>query len=76
MRRMIIFLIRRRLGLRKLEPFQFDNQRSKTDWYMFTNREILKHSTDDFGNEFYEPSRVSLNWLLDEKCKVVKMQVS
>ena len=76
MRRLIIFLVRRRLGLHKLEPFRFENQKSRTDWYMFTDKKILKHTTDEFGYEIIEESGVSLNWLLDEKCKIVKMQVS
>lgn len=76
MRRIIIFLIRKRLGLRKSEPFRFENQKSRTDWYMFTDKKVLKHTTDDRGNELLEESRVSLNWLLDDNCKVVKMQVS
>lgn len=76
MRRLIIFLIRKRLGLRKSEPFRFENQKSRTDWYMFTDIDILKHTTDERGNEVIRQSTVSLNWLLDEKCKIVKMQVS
>lgn len=64
MRRLIIFLIRKRLGLRAYEPFQFENQ--KTDAiYCFTKHEILK---DEYG--IISASGVSLNWLLDKECSV------
>lgn len=72
-RRIVIFLVRKRLGLKAYEGFQFDNQKSKTDWYMFTNYEVLKVTYNDHD---ICQSSVSLNWLLDSKCKVHKIDVS
>jgi hypothetical protein len=66
--RLIIFLIRRRLGLKKYEHFRFDNQKSK-DVYYFTATELMKIWA--FGDE---KSGVSLNWLLDPECKIVKLK--
>jgi hypothetical protein len=65
MKRLIIFLIRKRLGLKKKELFKFSNQ-SHNDVYYFTDVNIMKLETGDTT-----PSRVSLNWLLDDECKVV-----
>lgn len=68
-RRIVIFLVRKRLGLKAYEGFQFDNQKSKTDWYMFTDDEVLKVTYND---HYICQSSVSLNWLLDGNCKVHK----
>lgn len=77
MRRLIItFLIRRRLKLKKGEMFQFENQKNKSEWYYFTNTGVMK--------QFYNPytdkngvrsSNVSLRWLLDDRCKIIKKEV-
>lgn len=40
MKRLILFLIRRRLGLKKYEPFQFNNQKSDAVYY-FTEDGIM-----------------------------------
>ena len=66
LRRLIIFLIRLRLHLKKGQKFQFDNQ--KTDAvYWFTEGALMKMEK----GLRYESS-VSLNWLLNEDCKVVE----
>lgn len=67
----IIFLIRRRLGLKKYENFQFDNQKNKEEWYYFAERTILKIC----DNGMVKTSDVSLTWLLDDRCKIIKKEV-
>ena len=63
--RLIIFLIRLKLHLKKGQRFQFDNQ--KTDSvYWFTEGTLMKM---EYGRR-YEAS-VSLNWLLNPDCKVI-----
>lgn len=69
MKRLIIFLVRRRLGLKKEERFQFTNQKTK-DIYFFTDTELMKAEYITGG--VIRPSRVSLNWLLDDTCKITK----
>lgn len=64
MRRVIIFLICKRLGLRKYQDFQFMNQKTDAVYY-FTEINIMKK---EFG--ISRPSSVSLNWLLDKDCRV------
>lgn len=62
--RLIIFLVRLRLHLKKGQKFQFDNQ--KTDSvYWFTEGTLMKME----NGRRYESS-VSLNWLLNEDCKI------
>lgn len=62
--RLVIFLIRLKLHVRKGERFQFDNQ--KTDSvYWFTESSLMKM---EHGHR-YEAS-VSLNWLLNSDCKI------
>ena len=69
MKRIIIFLIRKRLGLKKGQPFIFSNQRLKEEYYYFTKDAVMKHNIH--GEE--ESSTVSLNWLLDDKCEIEKI---
>lgn len=64
--KLIIFLIRMKLHLRKGEQFQFDNQ--KTDSvYWFTEGSLMK-----MERGFRYESSVSLNWLLNKDCKIRK----
>ena len=65
-KRIIIFLIRKRLGLKTGQPFRFDNQKSKIEYYWFAETMILKMNEDGI----VEYSHVALNWLLDDKCRI------
>lgn len=67
MKLIIIFLIRKKLGLKKYQVFRFANQKSNA-FYWFTNNSILKSW---HGN--ITPSGVSLNWLLDNECFINKL---
>ena len=64
MKRLIIFLIRKRLGLKERQAFQFVNQKSNAVYY-FTEDAIIKAWR---GN--IDKSTVSLNWLLDDECEI------
>lgn len=63
MKRLIITLIRKRLGLNKYERFRFSNQK-KPGVYYFTEDMLMK---DEHG--LITPAGVSVNWLLDECCE-------
>ena len=71
-KRLIIFLVRKRLDLKKYEAFRFSNQKSKTEFYYFSDTEVRK-----IGGMYFEagsePSSVSLNWLLDDNCQIKKL---
>ena len=64
MKRFIIFLIRKRLGVKKYESFRFENQKSNAVYY-FTETGVMKNWRGEI-----EPSNVSINWLIDDNCKV------
>lgn len=73
---LILFLIRKKLGLKKFEMFQFGNQREKTEWYYFGSTCIMKQYYNSISESTYDsPSNVSLNWLLDDRCKIIKKEV-
>ena len=69
MKKLILFLVRKHLGLRKWETFQFANQKDKRDYYYFADDALRKMC---YAKGLPEDSHVSLNWLLDDKCEVVK----
>lgn len=52
-RRLVIFLIRRRLGVRRYRLFQFEDQLDDS-WYYFTGTHLMK-TTDD-GTRTSNPS--------------------
>ena len=68
--RIIIFLLRKRLHLKKYEQFQFKNQNSKNDYYYFASKKLMKNNKK---YNFCEESNVSLNWLLSKDCHIEKM---
>lgn len=67
MRRTVVFLIRKKLGLKKYEKFRFTNQKSNAVYY-FTEDTVMK---EWYGSTTL--SGVSLNWLLDDDCTIEKV---
>lgn len=67
MNRLILFLIRVKLGLKKYESFRFINQKT-TAVYYFTSNCIIK----DYSGRV-EPSTVSLNYILSKECKIKRI---
>lgn len=65
LKRLVMFLIRLRLGVKKFEEFRFTNQKSEFNTYFFTNTQLLKVEKNEV-----RPSRVSINWLLDDECEI------
>ena len=43
MKRLIVFLVRKKLGLKKGEHFRFTNQSSPYNTYYFTEDAVMKH---------------------------------
>lgn len=66
MKRVILYLVRKRLGLKTYEPFQFTNQKSNAVYY-FTEDAVIKA-----WRGVVDKSGVSLNWLLDDECEIKK----
>lgn len=69
-KKLVIFLIRKRLGLKKGEHFKFANQVSKNNTYYFTDDAVMKH-IPGFVTDY--KSSVSLNWLLNDECEIVRV---
>lgn len=67
LKKLIIFLIRKRLGLKKKETFQFVGQKTDAE-YWFESDCLLKLYDGDVTT-----SNVSLNWLLNDSCEIVKI---
>lgn len=83
MRRLIMFLIRRKLGVKKFEYFMFTNQKSDDIYYIDSNNLMKISSRDTYGKESYidhpiyegrhakySRSTASLNWLMSDGCKI------
>lgn len=70
MKKVILFFIRKRLGLKKYEPFKFENQKSAENFYYFTSHGITKCIVSNGIKRKFCKSRVSLNYLLSNECKV------
>lgn len=71
MKRIIIFLIRRRLGIKKYENFRFKNQSSESDFYYFESERLMK--VVKCKKSVATLSNVSLNWLLNDECEIIKL---
>ena len=73
-KRLILFLVRKYMGLSKYELFRFSNQKSPSAVYYFGDNGLTKTWITEFGyiNMNRVKSSVSLNWLLDDDCKIEK----
>lgn len=75
MKKIIVFLIRKKLGIKKNEPFKFRNQNSNSIVYAFVDNNLLKLQTRKDGSYFFcKLSSVNLNFLLSDKCYVKPMK--
>ena len=68
MNKLILYLIKRKLGLKNYEFFKFTNQNEDAVYY-FNDKGLIKAAR--YGT--YK-SGVSLNWLLDPNCKIEKVK--
>lgn len=67
LKRIIIFLIRKKLKLKLYQRFRFRNQ--KTDNVYYFERDKLIKVPDGVLTK-KEKSLVSLNWLIDDRCEI------
>ena len=68
LKKLILFLIRKRLGLKKNQMFQFAKQRNKLEHYWFGDDKLYKFEHTEDGNHIVD-AHVSLNWIIDDVCK-------
>ena len=71
MNRIILFFVRKKLRLKKNERFQFANQKSSNNYYYINSDNIYKVTPLKY-NIMIRPANVSLKWLLDPNCEIVK----
>ena len=67
MKKLILFMVRKRLGLMKYEKFQFSNQKSECYAYYFDSEGLWKKPINGLDARL---SNVSLNYLLSKECIV------
>ena len=78
--RLILFLVRKKLHVRKYEYFQFINQKTSNIYY-FADKILVKLEPVNKNYKglgllirnrvyFVTDSNVSLNWLLSEDCEI------
>lgn len=74
---LILFLIQKKLGVKKFEHFQYTNQQDTDIWYYIGRSRIVKVYPDPEieGHTREGYSNVSINWLLDDRCKIIKKEV-
>lgn len=72
-KRLVLYLVRKKLKLKKYEQFQFANQVNKTDTYFFTRDAVMKRYYTPHWGWLTKRSSVSLNWLLDDECEIKKV---
>ena len=70
MKKLILFLVRKYLGLRLYEEFQFVNQKTNNRYY-FSEEGIMRYEPDTLSSHL---SGVSLNWLLDDECVIKRIE--
>ena len=71
MNRIILFFVRKKLRLKKGECFRFANQKNTNNYYYINDFNIYKVIPLKY-NDLVRPANVSLTWLLDPKCEIVK----
>lgn len=67
MRRIVMYLLRKKLGLKKNQRFQFAEQKSDAVYYI-SDSHVMKyyHGRTSLSN-------VSVNWLLSDECDIIPM---
>ena len=73
-RQLVLFLVRKKLGLKKYEEFRFANQKSDSDFYFIDEDGVWKCRPQNDKSRSYRLSGVSLNYLLSGECEVVKVK--
>ena len=81
-RKLIILIVRKKLGLKENEKFRFKGQVSKRTYYFFDKGHLLKNVTRPIyrkGKKVGEvndivPSRCSLNYLISDECEIEKYE--
>ena len=71
MKKRILKLIMKKLGVKDQEHFQFADQREEFIEYFFTLEALMRFNSET--NEIKE-SRITLNYLLSDDCKIIRVR--
>ena len=71
MKKRILKLIMKKLGVKDHEHFQFADQREEFIEYFFTLEALMRFNPET--NEIKE-SRITLNYLLSDDCKIIRVR--
>ena len=71
MKKKILKLIMKKLGVKDQEHFQFADQREEFIEYFFTLEALMRFNPET--NEIKE-SRITLNYLLSDDCKIIRVR--
>ena len=71
MKKRILKLIMKKLGVKDQEHFQFVDQREEFIEYFFTLEALMRFNPET--NEIKE-SRITLNYLLSDDCKIIRVR--
>lgn len=71
MKRFILYLVRKKLKLKRRQRFVFANQKAE-GVYFFSGVGLIKE-TIKYNRPHLEKSGVSLNFLLSKECKIIKL---
>ena len=71
MKKRILKLIMKKLGVKDQEHFQFADQREEFVEYFFTLEALMRFNPET--NEIKE-SRITLNYLLSDDCKIIRVR--
>ena len=71
-KKIVIFFIRKKLGVKRNERFRFVNQR-KRGVYHFSDTCLIK-TLENKKERLDLVSSVPLNWLLSDECEIIKLK--
>lgn len=69
--KLILFLIRKKLHLKKFQLFYFNNQVNKNNRYFFNDYRIVKITFHKEYGRITQNSHLSLNFLLSKECETL-----
>ena len=74
MNKLILLLLRKKLGVKKFEKFNFANQNNKNEVYYFGDEDLMKYNENPKLKSKPTKSKVSLKFLLSDECIVEKVR--
>lgn len=71
MNELILFMIRKKLKLKKMQEFCFINKKNNKESYFFSDDAIMKKSLFPNGMPYIRKSSISLNFILSKEAGIL-----